>query len=100
MRRLISVTSIVLLSIAAPALAQSSMGIDPNGRFDGSPPPGTSPEYDAQQGGFEIPLDPIETGSITISRPSTWQAPCAPRREGMRSRGDGSVNAACPDQSN
>lgn len=98
MRKLISVTSIVLL-IAASAFAQSSMGIDTNGRFDGSPPPGTSPEYDAQQSGLEIPLDPIETGTITIVRPSHWQAPC--ERENTRAtRSDGTVNAACPDRAN
>jgi len=98
MRTLISITSIVLL-IAAPAFAQSSMGVDTNGRFDGSPPPGTSPEYDAQQSGLEIPLDPIETGTITIVRPSSWTTPC--ERENTRtSRHDGTVNAACPDRAN
>ena len=99
MRTLISITSIVLLSIAAPAFAQSSMGIDPNGRFDGSPPPGTSPAYDAQQNDLEIPLDPIETGGITITRPSTWRSPC----DGVsshRTHSDGTVNAACPDRTN
>ncbi|MFP3544128.1 hypothetical protein SB748_11690 [Rhizobium sp. SIMBA_035] len=98
MRRLISITSIVLL-IAAPAFAQSSMGVDTNGRFDGSPPPGTSPAYDAQQSGLEIPLDPIETGGITILRPSSWRAPCE-RDSTHQTRRDGTVNAACPDRTN
>ncbi len=65
MRRLIAITSVVVLGLAAPVFAQSSMGVDVSGRFDGSPPFGTSPETEQSSGGFSIPLDSIETGSTS-----------------------------------
>jgi hypothetical protein len=99
MRRYIAVTSIVLFSMAAPALAQSNMGMDASGRFDGTPPLGTSAEYDAQQSGLSIPLDPVQTGSVTVTRPSEWDV-CGAPANGMAATGDGSVNAACPDRNN
>ncbi|EJZ20625.1 hypothetical protein RCCGEPOP_14187, partial [Rhizobium sp. Pop5] len=48
MRRFIAATSIALLSLSAPVLAQSNMGMDASGRTDGSPPLGTAPGDEPQ----------------------------------------------------
>lgn len=101
MRRFIAVVSVALVTISTPAFAQSNIGTDESGRFVGTPPLGTSPEYDAQQGGLSIPLDTYDTGGIVIYRPSNWRAPCSRPEEGSAMRThDGSVNAACPDRTN
>jgi hypothetical protein len=70
MRRFIAATSIIVLGFAAPAFSQSNLGMDASGRFDGSPPLGTGPDS-GQEGGFSIPLDSVETGSVTVVVPST-----------------------------
>lgn len=100
MRRFIAAASIALVTLSTPAFAQSNIGTDESGRFVGTPPLGTSPEYDAQQSGLQIPLDPVDTGSITIYRPSKWRTPCTYSEESATRTRDGSVNAACPDQNN
>ncbi|EPE94785.1 hypothetical protein [Rhizobium grahamii] len=64
MRRLIAVTSVLLLGFAGSAFAQASMGMDSSGRFDGSPPLGTSPDTEGTGGGgLSIPID---FGTTTI----------------------------------
>jgi hypothetical protein len=68
MRTIFAVTSIVFLGIAGPVLAQSNMGTDYTGRFDGTPPLGTSPESPTTNG-LVIPLDPVETGSVDVVIP-------------------------------
>ncbi|ANK84859.1 MULTISPECIES: hypothetical protein [Rhizobium] len=81
MRRFIAATSIALLSLSAPVLAQSNMGMDASGRIDGTPPLGTAPGAEPQTG-LVIPLDSIETGSVVNSAPSgrvDW-ARCPPRK--------------------
>lgn len=81
MRRFIAATSIALLSLSAPVLAQTNMGMDASGRIDGTPPLGTSPGAETQNG-LVIPLDSIETGSINEGAPSgrvDW-ARCPPRK--------------------
>ena len=65
MRTTIAVTSIVFLGIAGPVLAQSNTGQDYTGRFEGTPPLGTSPEFDAMNR-LAIPIDPMTTGNIDI----------------------------------
>lgn len=81
MRRFIAATSIALLSLSGPVLAQSNMGMDASGRFDGTPPLGTAPGAEPQAG-LVIPLDSIETGSVENGVPSgrvDW-ARCPPRK--------------------
>ncbi|SCB60855.1 hypothetical protein GA0061105_11394 [Rhizobium aethiopicum] len=81
MRRFIAATSIALLSLSAPVLAQSNMGMDASGRIDGTPPLGTAPGAETQNG-LIIPLDSIETGSIDNGAPTgrvDW-ARCPPRK--------------------
>ena len=105
MRRFIAATSIAFLSLAAPVLAQSNMGMDASGRFDGTPPLGTAPGAETQSG-LTIPLDSIETGSIDNSVPSgpvDW-ARCPPRkpRGALATEGGNSgasTNPACRDNS-
>ncbi len=106
MRRFIAAASIALLSLSAPVLAQSNMGMDASGRIDGTPPLGTAPGAETQSG-LIIPLDSIETGSIDnepVSGPVDW-ARCPPRKahgalatEGGNS--GASVSAACRDEGN
>ncbi|MBX5222425.1 hypothetical protein HJC04_19225 [Rhizobium sp. NLR8a] len=82
MRRFIAATSIALLSLSGPVLAQSNMGMDASGRFDGTPPLGTAPGAEPQTG-LVIPLDSIETGSVDNGAPSgrvDW-ARCPPRKD-------------------
>ncbi|MBB4194218.1 hypothetical protein GGE45_003836 [Rhizobium aethiopicum] len=81
MRRFIAATSIALLSLSAPVLAQSNMGMDASGRIDGTPPLGTAPGAEPQTG-LVIPLDSIETGSVDNGAPAgrvDW-ARCPPRK--------------------
>jgi hypothetical protein len=104
MRRFIAATSIVLLSLSAPVLAQS--GTDASGRFDGTPPLGTAPGAETQNG-LVIPLDSIETGSVDNGPASgrvDW-ARCPPRktRGALATEGGNSgasANPACRDRGN
>lgn len=74
MRRLIAVTSVLLLSFAGSALAQANMGMDSSGRLDGSPPLGTSPDTEGTGGGgFSIPID---FGTTTTSTNSIQWTGC------------------------
>lgn len=91
MRRLIAVTSVLMFSFAGSAFAQSSMGMDASGRFDGSPPLGTSREDEAPSGGFAIPFDTSVTGSTTNSGNIQWTR-CPPQRRGVQGS-----NQACLD---
>ncbi|MBB4577163.1 hypothetical protein [Rhizobium lentis] len=101
MRRFIEATSIALLSLSTPVLAQSNMGMDASGRIDGTPPLGTAPGAEPQTG-LVIPLDSIETGSVGNGAPSgrvDW-ARCPPRkaRGALATQGGNSgasVNPAC-----
>ncbi|CDM62934.1 putative secreted protein (plasmid) [Rhizobium favelukesii] len=83
MRRLIAVTSVLVLSFAGSAFAQANMGMDSSGRFDGSPPLGTSREDEAPSGGFAIPFDTFQTGSTTGSGNIQWTQ-CPPQRRGVQ----------------
>ncbi|RUM26288.1 hypothetical protein EFQ99_08450 [Rhizobium vallis] len=104
MRRFIAATSIALLSLSAPVLAQSNMGMDASGRIDGSPPLGTAPGAEPQSG-LTIPLDSIETGSVDNGPASgrvDW-ARCPPRKVRGATATEGgnsgaSVSAACRDR--
>jgi hypothetical protein len=69
MRRLIAVTSVLLLSFTGSAFAQANMGMDSSGRLDGSPPLGTSPDTEGTGGGgLSIPIDfgTMTTGTNSI----------------------------------
>jgi hypothetical protein len=92
MRRLLAVTSIVILGFAGSALAQAGMGMDSSGRFDGSAPLGTGPK-DEQSSGLSIPLDSVETGSTTSSAPIQWTR-CPAKHGSAKHR---STNPACID---
>ncbi|EJB03668.1 hypothetical protein Rleg9DRAFT_2505 [Rhizobium leguminosarum bv. trifolii WSM597] len=106
MRRFIAAASIALLSLSTPVLAQSNMGMDASGRFDGTPPLGTSPGNEPESG-LVIPLDSIETGSVDNGVPSgrvDW-ARCPPRkaRGALATEGGNSgasVSPACRDRGN
>ena len=99
MRMFIAVASIVFLGVAGPVLAQSNMGTDYTGRFDGSPPLGTSPDYDVMNG-LIIPLDPVTTGSVDIVIPrstgTTDVRRCPPPKRGVAAKTSRYGNA-CPD---
>ncbi|MDR9813266.1 hypothetical protein [Rhizobium hidalgonense] len=106
MRRFIAAASIALLSLSTPVLAQSNMGMDASGRFDGTPPLGTAPGAETQSG-LVIPLDSIETGSVDNGAPIgpvDW-AKCPPRkaRAALATEGGNSgasTNPACRDNAN
>lgn len=94
MRRFIAATSIALLSFAAPAFSQSLGDMDYSGRFFGMPP-GTVPGEESSSG-IMIPLDPIETGDITVVIP-THRTTC-PRpgtRQYRAAERDGTLGDAC-----
>ncbi|CCM79034.1 hypothetical protein [Rhizobium mesoamericanum] len=85
MRRLIAVTSVLLLSFVGSAFAQASMGMDSSGRFDGSPPLGTAPDKEGTGGGgFSIPID-FGTTASTNSRSIQWTG--CPEDQRGRARG-------------
>ncbi|KRB61232.1 hypothetical protein ASE04_23000 [Rhizobium sp. Root708] len=69
MRRLFVISSVITLALAGSAMAQASMGMDSSGRFDGSPPIGTSFGTDQSDSGLSIPLDSFETNSTSYSAP-------------------------------
>ncbi|MBX5157130.1 MULTISPECIES: hypothetical protein [unclassified Rhizobium] len=104
MRRFIAATTIALLSLSAPGLAQSNMGMDASGRIDGTPPLGTAPGVETQSG-LIIPLDSMETGSINDNGTSSGRvdwARCPPRktRGALATEGGNSgasTSAACRD---
>jgi hypothetical protein len=96
MLKLIAATSIVILGITGSAWAQTNMGTDASGRFDGSPPLGTSPEVE-QSTGLSIPLDSIETGSTT-SGTIHWTRCPEGGKIAARTRNSGaSISRACLD---
>jgi hypothetical protein len=92
MRRLLAVTSILILGLAGSAFAQANLGMDSSGRFDGSPPVGTSSQDD-QSSGLSIPLDSFETGSTTTSAPIQWTRCPAHQRNSANQR-----SMACVDR--
>ena len=96
MRTIIAVTSIVFLGVAGPVLAQSNMGTDYTGRFDGSPPLGTSPEYDSMNR-LAFPIDPTTTGDIdvVIPRDRIDAARCPPPKSGAAPK-TSRYGQACP----
>ncbi len=69
MRKVITAASIILLGFAVPVFAQTLGDMDYSGRFGGMPP-GTVPDANASGGGISIPLDPVESDSITVVLPS------------------------------
>nr|WP_033182944.1 hypothetical protein [Rhizobium brockwellii]KPN24480.1 hypothetical protein KS05_23825 [Rhizobium brockwellii] len=94
MRMFLAAASIILLGFAAPAFSQALADMDSSGRFGGMPP-GTVPGAESN-GGLMIPLDPVETGDITVvitsdrttcPRPGTRQYRIAER--------DGTLTDAC-----
>ena len=91
MRKLLAITSVVIMSLAGSALAQMNMGMDSSGRFDGSAPLGTGPK-DEQSSGLSIPLDSFETESTTSSAPAQWTR-CPPQQRNAANRK--STNPAC-----
>ncbi|NLS07785.1 hypothetical protein HGP14_31600 [Rhizobium sp. P32RR-XVIII] len=96
MRTIIAVTSIVFLGIAGPVLAQSNTGMDYTGRFDGTPPLGTSPEYDSMNR-LAFPIDTMPTGSIdvVIPRDRLDAARCPPPKRGVAPK-TSRYGQACP----
>ncbi len=99
MRTIIAVTSIVVLGIAGPVLAQSNTGTDYTGRFDGTPPLGTSPEFDAMNR-LVIPIDPMTTGNIDVviprNRGTVDVTRCPPPKRGVAPK-TSRYGQACPD---
>ncbi len=91
MRKLLAVTSVVIMGFAGSAFAQMNMGMDSSGRFDGSAPLGTGPQ-DEQSSGLSIPLDSLETGSTAGSAPVQWTR-CPPHQRNAANRK--STNPAC-----
>ncbi len=93
MRRLIVVTSLLLVGFAGSAFAQASMGMDSSGRYDGSPPLGTSPDSDGTGGGgFSIPID---FGTAPSSGSIQWTG-CPGDQRGPAQGGNNTLtNQAC-----
>ncbi len=95
MRRFIAATSIILLGLSIPAFSQSFGDMDSSGRFGGMPPGTDRYRQDYDQGGVSIPLDPIETDSITVDRPSTLACPRPGTREWRAEKRDGTLPDDC-----
>ncbi|WP_431322857.1 hypothetical protein [Rhizobium sp. YTU87027] len=94
MRRLIAVTSVLLVSFVGSAFAQASMGMDSSGRIDGSPPLGTSPDSDGTGGGgFSIPIDFGTTSSTSGS--IHWTGCPEDQRRATHGRTNTLTNQAC-----
>ena len=92
MRKLLAVTSIVIMGFAGGAFAQMNMGMDSSGRFDGTAPLGTGSKDEQPSGGLSIPLDSFETGSTAGSAPVQWTR-CPPSQRNAANRK--SNNPAC-----
>ncbi len=91
MRRLIVMTSLIVLGLSGSALAQANMGMDSSGRFDGSPPLGTVPDDQQTGGGLSIPIDSFTTESTGNPNDIQWT------RCQKRTAGDVSTRQACID---
>lgn len=89
MRRLIVMSSLVVLGLSSAAFAQANMGMDSSGRFDGSPPLGTSPEDYQSSSGLSIPIDSYTTSSTGNPNNIQWT------RCPQRTAGDVSTRQGC-----
>ena len=95
MRRIIAATSIILLGFAIPAFSQSFGDMDSSGRFGGMPPGTDRYRENYDQGGLTIPLDPIETGTITVVQPSEPVCPQPNSRQWRIEMRNGTLSDAC-----
>lgn len=95
MRRFMAATSIILLGFSFPAFSQTLGDMDSSGRFGGMPPGTDRYRQDYDQGGVSIPLDPVETGSITVVQPSEPACPRPGSREWRMEMRDGTLSNAC-----
>nr|WP_029874299.1 MULTISPECIES: hypothetical protein [Rhizobium] len=94
MRMFLAAASIILLGFAAPAFSQALADMDSSGRFGGMPP-GTVPGAESN-GGLMIPLDPVETGDITVVIPSDRTVcPRPGTRQYRAAERDGTLGDAC-----
>ncbi|MGO8152420.1 hypothetical protein AB9F36_21625 [Rhizobium leguminosarum] len=94
MRMFLAAASIILLGFAAPAFSQALADMDSSGRFGGMPP-GTVPGAESN-GGLMIPLDPVETGDITVVIPSDRTVcPRPGTRQYRVAERDGMLSDAC-----
>ncbi|MGO6675750.1 hypothetical protein [Rhizobium leguminosarum] len=94
MRMFLAAASIILLGFAAPAFSQALADMDSSGRFGGMPP-GTVPGAESN-GGLMIPLDPVETGDITVVIPSDRTVcPRPGTRQYRAAERDGTLDDAC-----
>nr|WP_027685479.1 hypothetical protein [Rhizobium leguminosarum] len=94
MRMFLAAASIILLGFAAPAFSQALADMDSSGRFGGMPP-GTVPGAESN-GGLMIPLDPVETGDITVVIPSDrTTCPRPGTRQYRAAERDGTLTDAC-----
>jgi hypothetical protein len=97
MRNLIAATSIVLLALSTQAFAQSFGDMDSSGRFGGMPPGTDRYREDADQGGFAIPLDPVETdATITVvAPPQSVSCPRPGTRQWRTAERNGTLDLGC-----
>jgi len=96
MRRFIAAISIILTaSGAVPALARTFGDMDSSGRFGGMPPGTDRYRQDYDQGGISIPIDPVETGSVTVVRPPKAECPQQGTREWRERKADGTLEEEC-----
>jgi hypothetical protein len=96
MLKVIAATSIVILGLTGSAWAQTNMGTDASGRFDGSPPLGTSPEVE-QSTGLAIPLDSMQTGSTTSGTTRWTRCPEGGKITARTRNSSESISKACLD---
>jgi hypothetical protein len=96
MRRFITAISIILTAFGGvPAFSQTFGDMDSSGRFGGMPPGTDRSREDYDQGGISIPIDPVETGSVTVLHPAKAECPQQGTREWRARRGDGTLKDEC-----
>lgn len=96
MRRFIAAISIILTaSGSVPALSQTFGDMDSSGRFGGMPPGTDRYREDYDQSGISIPIDPVETGSVTVVHPAKAECPQQGTREWRVRMADGTFKDEC-----
>lgn len=95
MHRFIAATAIILVGLTGNAFSQSSTDMDSSGRFGGMPPGTDRYRQGYDQSGVSIPLDPVETGSVTISQPAPSDCPRPGTRQWRAEERDGTVGDDC-----
>ena len=93
LKRALTLASVIATLVAQPALAQSAIGADASGRFDGSPPLGTSELPDEDP--LRIPIGgSIQTPAASIVWPGLGPE-CAAKPHKDAGRGDRQPRQAC-----